>query len=303
MLLARRFAVLSLILVSAVGCSAPDDGDAKPAKDAGPLEGGVFGGSRPVTLRVPAGYDGSKPAPLVLLLHGYSVSGLLQDIIFHISGYADEAGYLFAAPDGTIDKNGSHFWNATDDCCDFDGTGVDDVGYLTGLIHEIEATYVVDPKRVYLIGHSNGGYMAHRMACDEAPELGAVVSVAGATWKDQSKCNPKGPINVLEVHGDSDQSVLFAGGTDGTHAYPGALETVSDWAAKNGCGTTLDESSPALDLDGSLPGAETKVGKFAACPAGGDVELWTIQGGTHVPNWGPDFPSVIWKYFASHAKP
>ncbi len=294
---------LSLLLLLCLGCSSQDDQGAKPGKDAGSLEGGVFGGARPVTVRVPTGYDGSKPAPLVLLLHGYGVSGLLQDIIFHISDYADQAGYFFAAPDGTVDKEGHHFWNATDDCCDFDGTGVDDVGYLTGLIHEIEAAYAVDPKRVYLIGHSNGGYMCHRMACDEAPELGAVVSVAGATWKDQSKCNPKGPINVLEIHGDADQDVLYAGGVDGAHSYPGAVETVTDWATKNGCGTSLDTSAAPLDLDSSLPGAETKVGKFAGCPAGGDVELWTIQGGTHVPNWGPNFPGLVFDYFASHPKP
>jgi polyhydroxybutyrate depolymerase len=108
---------------------------------------------------------------------------------------------------------------------------------------------------------------------------------------------------VLELHGDADPTVLYAGGLDGTIAYPGAVETVSDWADKNGCGATLDESGAPRDLDSSLPGAETKVGTFAGCPPGGDVELWTIQGGGHTPNFGADFPSVIWSYFESHAKP
>jgi polyhydroxybutyrate depolymerase len=276
-------ASLIALALGALGCSSTDDTTAKPGKDAGSTDGGSFGGSRPVTVRVPAGYDAAKPAPLVILLHGYGVSGLVQDIIFHTSGYADTGGYFFAAPDGTVDSQARHFWNATDDCCDYDGSGVDDVGYLKGLIHEIEGAYAIDPKRVYLIGHSNGGYMAHRMACDDAVDVAAIVSVAGATFQDQTKCNPSGPVNVLEIHGDADPDVLYDGSTAAGDVYPGAVETVNDWAAKNGCLTPF--------------------AKFPACPPGGDVELWTIHGGGHVPNWDPSFPSVVWQYFDSHAKP
>jgi polyhydroxybutyrate depolymerase len=287
---------LCCLLSVTAGCSSSDT--TETSHDAGSLEDGVFGGTRPVTIHVPTGYDGTKPAPLVLLLHGYGVSGLAQDIIFHISGYAKDHGYFFGAPDGTVDKSNKRFWNATDDCCDYDASGVDDVGYLRGLIHDVEAAYAIDPKRVYLIGHSNGGYMCHRMACDDTVDLAAVVSVAGATFLDQTKCNPSGPINVIELHGDADPEVLYAG----TATYPGAVETVTDWATKNGCGTTLDDG-PTLDLDSSLAGDETLVQTFPSCPPGGDVELWTVHGGTHIPNWGPAFPGVVFDWFAAHAKP
>jgi hypothetical protein len=40
---------------------------------------------------------------------------------------------------------------------DFDHSGVDDVGYLTGLLEEAKRKLRIDPKRIYIIGHSNGG--------------------------------------------------------------------------------------------------------------------------------------------------
>jgi len=48
------------------------------------------------------------------------------------------------------------FWNASEACCNFDNNSVDDVAYLQSLISEIQKSYPIDPKRVYLIGHSNG---------------------------------------------------------------------------------------------------------------------------------------------------
>jgi poly(3-hydroxybutyrate) depolymerase len=42
----------------------------------------------------------------------------------------------------------------------FYGSGVDDEGYLISIIDLVSAKYNVDLKRVYLIGHSNGGFMA-----------------------------------------------------------------------------------------------------------------------------------------------
>jgi polyhydroxybutyrate depolymerase len=218
----------SVLLVAAAlaigGCSSSDDATGATTDDGGAPAPTQFGGSRPVTLRVPAGYDPSHPAPLVILLHGYSASGYVQDVIFHISSVADRYGYFFAAPDGTVDSKGFRFWNATDGCCDFDHSGVDDVAYLTGLVHDIEASYAIDAKRIYFVGHSNGGFMSHRLACDDASEIAAIVSVAGAVWSDASKCQPSAPVAVLEIHGDADQEVLYGG--DPSAPYPSAMQTV-----------------------------------------------------------------------------
>src|SRR5438128_99973 len=89
--------------------------DAKAAADAAlPTR---FGGDRPATLRVPAGYDPSRPAPLVLNLHGYSDTSAGQQAYFRLDTIADAEGFFLIAPDGTVDSLGNQFWNATDACC------------------------------------------------------------------------------------------------------------------------------------------------------------------------------------------
>ena len=130
--------------------------------------------ARPYDFQVPGNYDPSKPMPLVILLHGYSVTGFLEDAVFGLGRIADAKGFLFAYPNGTKDKGGNHFWNATDACCNFDGSTVDDVTYLDAVIDDMSARYNVDSKRVYVTGHSNGGYMAHRYACDRASRVAAM---------------------------------------------------------------------------------------------------------------------------------
>ena len=67
---------------------------------------------------------------------------------------------------------------------------MDDVGYLSGLIAEAEQTYNIDPKRVYLIGHSNGGFMSFRMACEASELITAIVSLAGSTFENPADCQP-----------------------------------------------------------------------------------------------------------------
>ena len=284
-----------------LGCSG---GDAEPSGAGGsaPAAEPEFGDDRPVSVRVPSGYDAASPAPLVILLHGFGASGFLQDVIFRISTTADAKGYFFAAPDGTVDEDGSRFWNATDACCNFHGSDVDDVAYLTKLVHDIEAAYSIDPKRIYFVGHSNGGFMSHRLACDAATDVAAIVSVAGAVYADPAKCNPAQPVAVLQIHGTNDGSVAYEG-SSGVISQPGALATVTTWAGKNGCGAAPTELPGSLDLEGSIAGTETDVTRFEGCEPGGAAELWTIPGGTHVPNFVPEFPDLVWDFFAAHPKP
>ncbi len=163
-------------------------------------------------------------------------------------------------PDGTVNRKGDHFWNATDACCDMDRSAVDDSGYIKALIDEIGSRYRVDPKRVFLVGHSNGGYMSYRMACDHADRIAALVSIAGATWQDSARCKPQAPVSVLQVHGTADAEVPYEGGP----GFPGARETVARWAALDGCSPEIDRSSPPLDIDDVLPGAETTISHGAS---------------------------------------
>src|SRR5205814_3467937 len=114
---------------------------------------------------VPPGYDATKPTPLLILLHGYTASGAQQEMYFKLGPVANAQGFLYAIPDGTVDGAGNRFWNATDACCNYFGSAVDDVAYLGAIMDDVGTRYNVDPKPIFVVGHSNGGFMAHRLAC------------------------------------------------------------------------------------------------------------------------------------------
>src|SRR5207253_4094752 len=104
--------------------------------------------------------------------------------------------------------------------------------------------------------------------------IAAIASMAGSTWKDPARCTPAQPVSVVEIHGDADEVVPFAGGRipygDGGAApggLPGARETVSAWAERNACKGPLERAEPG-DLDPVLAGSETMIERYGGCRAG-----------------------------------
>jgi len=263
----------------------------------------VIGGDRPVMVHVPSSYQHGTPTPLVVMLHGYGADGEVEEVYLDITAQADQRGFIYATPDGTIDSTGMRFWNATDACCDLFGTKVVDSTYLSSVITQIAATYTIDPKRVFLVGHSNGGFMAHRMACDHADQIAAIASLAGAQWNDLGKCTPSEAVSAVEIHGTADMTISYTGGNINGHAFPAATTTASDWVGLDGCATTADTSAPAIDLDSSLAGNETTISAWTGCKNSTHVELWTIAGGGHIPTLSSSFTPDVIAYLFAHAKP
>lgn len=259
-------------------------------------------GRGPVTVHTPPTYDPSQPAPLVMLLHGFTLSGQIQEDYFRLLPWSDQLGFLYVFPDGTTDQDGNQFWNATDSCCDFYDSGVDDSGYLRDLIDEIIEQLNVDTERIFLLGHSNGGFMAYRMACDHADVIAAIASLAGATYVESTQCTPSEPVRTVQIHGTVDSLVRYGGGLvfgDGG-PYPGAVETTEQWATFNNCSLSPDLSLPPLDLVPVLPGFETTIARYAdGCDPGGVSELWTMVQGDHMPNLSLDFNLLVLDFFFS----
>jgi polyhydroxybutyrate depolymerase len=259
--------------------------------------------ARPFRVRAPGGASTMAPMPLVLLLHGYGANAMGQDAYFALGELVNARRFVLALPDGTIDASGRRFWNATDACCDFARTGVDDVAYIRAIIDDVKARYPIDAGQVFVIGHSNGGFMALRVACELSDRVAAVMSLAGAGWSDASRCRPTQPVHVLQVHGTADAVILYAGGTlMGAGTYPSAERTVSDWAQRNSCNASRTSGGAPLDLESALPGAETIREVHAGCREGGSAELWAIQGGSHIPVFGPGWAPALLDWLFAHGR-
>ena len=263
----------------------------------------IDAGRGDLPVHVPSSYDGETPAPLILLLHGYTASGAQQDAYFSLSGLVDHYGFILVAPDGTEEASDrrSRFWNASSACCNFFDSDVDDVAYLTRLIDAVKADYAIDDTRVYLFGHSNGGFMSYRMAHEHAGTIAAIASLAGADDPGR-RPSPTDAVHVLQIHGTADEAIPYEGGSFRGGAVPSAKTSVENWAAHNGCAAAGVDSG-TLDLDGGLDGRETDVRRYrGGCRPGGSVELWTINGGGHVPEFSAHFTRRVVEWLLGHPK-
>jgi len=289
-----------------VACSSTDSpspsSDTPPAMPASGT-GTVQLGGRPVTVHVPDSLDPARPAPLVVALHGYTSDAKELETYLRLTPESDRRGFVYAYPEGSTDDQGERFWNATDACCAFSGPKPDDSRYLGELISTIQDSYRIDRARVYLIGHSNGGFMAFRMACDHADQVTAIVSINGANWNDTARCRPSEPVSVLAIHSSADETIAFGGGVIGRAAYPSAATTVAQWLGYDRC-VEAGRDAPQLDLVTDLPAAETSVRTYVqGCAGGSTVQAWTINGGIHVPRLGPAFAPAVTDFLLSQAKP
>jgi len=280
------------------------------------IGGFTVGGDRPVTIQVPPGLDPQKPAPLLMFLHGFGIPSSEHEAFQALAQVAAARGVLYLQPVGTVNPQGDSFWNATDACCDIGHSGVDDSSYLAGLIEAIRARVAVDPRRIFVVGHSNGGFMSYRMACDHSDVIAAIVSLAGASFADRADCQPSEPVAILEIHGSDDDVVDVVGGSlsgllgpgDDTLAdFPPTHGSLAAWATYDGCTSQLPPRPAALDLDPDLriaTGAnETTVTVSAGCAPGGHVELWMLEGGGHDPSVSPALVTALIDFLLAHPKP
>jgi len=160
----------------------------------------------------------------------------------------------------------------------------------------------VDANRIYLIGHSNGGFMSYRMAYDHPDLVAAVASLAGASPAQLDRAAPAVPVNILQIHGTKDTTIKYDGDHIGKYDYPGAEATTKMWAAYNGCSTKPISPTKTLDLERHIDGNETKITRYAGNGHGGDVELWTIEGGSHIPLISDSFSREVIEWLYAHPK-
>lgn len=243
---------------------------------------------RPAKVAYPEDYAADVTYPLVVMLHGFRANVILEELIFRLESVVDERQFILILPEGTRNPDGDQFWNATPECCDRFNQGPDDVAYISSLIAEARRHFNIDASRIALVGHSNGGYMANRYACDQGGELERVtriVNLAGLSFVDAADCRAEQPIDVLHLHGTADDRVPYASNlTDPAVSNPdaaagdvrlraGAFELAQRWAERAGCGPTPVENNGLYDLSQDVDGNETDEVVWPNCSRGSSTLL------------------------------
>jgi polyhydroxybutyrate depolymerase len=228
------------------------------------------GQARQYLLHVPPAYKPEEPAALVLVFHGAGIGAERFVDYSRFSNVADREGFLIVYPEG-LDE----VWNPS--------PGSRDVQFISDLIDYIQRRCQVDPDRIYASGHSNGGGMVHRLACDLADRISAIGTISGA-YQSSGQCSPSRPVPVFAIHGTADNII----------PYEGIPHWAADWAGRNDC-----DPEPA-EIPHNVLIQETK---WSSCREGADVILYTIQDLGH--DWTHDLINMgqtIWDFFKAHPR-
>ena len=213
---------------------------------------------------------------LVIVLHGSS--GSADDIrqSTGMDALADSGRFLVAYPQGIRGAGGlfPSDWNGGACCGAAARENIDDVGFIAALITQVGAKLALDKRRVYVAGFSNGGRMAHRLACELSATIAAIAVVSGSLKDDN--CAPAKPVSLVAIHGTDDAEVPFddealtAPPTTLTGVAATLPPSVKFWIAVNGCGAAT-KSPFAMDVVRTT---------LSTC-TGTEVVFYAIQGGTH----------------------
>ena len=149
------------------------------------------GKTRAYYLYVPSTLKPGSQVPLIIMLHGSNRTGVT--LVEKWKDLAKREGIILAGPDATNLLG----WGSPQDGPDF----------LRDLVEELKGKFPVNPKRVYLFGHSAGATFALEMSLMESQYFAATAIHAGALTKDDmeliSMAKRKIPISIQV--GDSDQ--------------------------------------------------------------------------------------------------
>ncbi|MES9993484.1 MAG: alpha/beta fold hydrolase [Candidatus Thiodiazotropha sp.] len=282
---------------------------------------------RTYSIYIPKTPNKSRSLPLLIALHGGrgSAKDWPRYTNYGFEHLADREHFILVYPNGVEGQ-----WN--------DGRGIehlhaqreniDDAGFLARLIDELTLSLAVDKGRVYVVGASNGGMMAHKLAAEYADRVTAIASVIASIPANlEGKLKPAEPVSVLMMNGTEDPLVLWEGGPikfgRNMNGYVISTEQAFDfWVDHNKCAGP-SESIDLLDKD---PDDETRVTglRYVNCASGSEVVLYKVIGGGHT--WPAheetrgrlgkllvdrtigrrsreiDACEVIWQFFKGHVK-
>ena len=286
------FFILSLIIIS---CKSEDNTQVD--------EDGIITGLQTKTLThdnvnrnylvyIPDSYDSEIDYPLMFVFHGFG--GIATQFInsADMRDLAESNNFIVVYPQGLdLGGTGSH-WNCSNPSAD-NKSDVDDIGFVENLIDQLIVDYpVIDNKRIYAAGYSNGGFMSYYLACN-SKKFAAIGSVAGTMLDDSyQSCNANFPTAMINIHGTNDFDVPY----DGNTYYPSIPEVVDWWKNFN--------NTPNEDL---LTNQDGSIEQYKYYNDAGDiyVEHIKIIGGDHY--WddklnydGKNTSGLIWDFVSNY---
>lgn len=278
---------LVLGLSPTAGCTGTAEPSSSTAPAVGPQDGGrpppaaadtrerlrVDGGTREYLLHRP-GTDGGGLKPLVIAFHG---RGSTAERMREMSGLtkADGArGTLIAYPEGLRKA-----WGAgravTAQRPDPDA----DVRFTEALVEELVRTEGADPERIHVVGFSNGGQMALRVAAQRPGLVAGAAAVAGQLPTGPAAVEPTGAVPVMIIYGDGDPVRPVGGLSDPGPGAAGEEPVTPTMSARSGAEAFAAAGGASTPVTKGEAGYDHTV--WSPGTAGAAVHLLVVHGGGH----------------------
>jgi polyhydroxybutyrate depolymerase len=230
-----------------------------------------------------AQFPDSRPAPLVIVLHGNTQTGADMRTRTSWSLVANRERFGVIYPDG-LNRAWADLRPDSKRAGRPPPAGTDDAAFIARLIEKHVADGFADPKRVYVAGLSNGGAMTMTLVCAR-PELFAAAASVIMNLTDESagRCHPSQPVPMLMMNGTADPMIPFEGGKGASHyaveGFWSTQATLAFWRRVNGCQTEDTTVTEFSDRDPTDQSTVTRID--SDCPQGRDVVLYRVNGGGH----------------------
>jgi polyhydroxybutyrate depolymerase len=256
------------------------------------------GERRKYLLHVPRNLDRTKPAALVLSLHGAGGWPAQQRDLSRWNDLADRKGFIVVYPAGR-DSAGPRVWNMT---------GERDRRYIADLIDKLRSEYNIDANRVYVNGLSNGGGMSFALSCTMPDRFAAAGLVGAALLLPGTWCKSTQPVPMIGIHGLRDPVAPYHGGRSWMADYFAPFLTFgAQWARRNGCAPIAQD---VAIRDG------VTLREYGQCANAATVALYTLRDGGHTWPGGADLPewfmgktvknfdatAEMWRFFEQHPR-
>ena len=230
---------------------------------------------------------GDGPVPLLLAFHGGTGWGKQFESNSGFDELAEANGFLVVYPDGIgsgSDETTNRTWNGGDCCGAAARKNVDDVAFVAQLLDTLEADHHIDTRRVFATGHSNGGILSYRLACELSDRIVAVGLQSGTLGIDD--CSPSDPVSLLHIHGEADTNLPIGGGVGADSAagvdFTSPRLAVQTFATTDGCAADPTVTGDAANTD-------LTVSTWTQCGGGTEVKFVAVAGAAH--SWMGHTPS------------
>ena len=219
------------------------------------------------------------PVPLLLAFHGGTGRGKQFERNSGFDELAEANGFLVVYPDGVgtgADETTNRTWNGGECCGAAARNDIDDIAFVAQLLDTLEADHDIDATQVFATGHSNGGILSYRLACELADRIVAVGLQAGTLGV--GGCAPSDPVSLLHIHGEADTNLPIDGGI-GVDSISGVDFTsprsaVQAFAIADGCAV-----DPTVTVD--TANADLTISTWSRCDGAAEVKFMAVAGAPH----------------------